>query len=249
MTKEIRLDKWLSQQGFGSRTDSQKLVRQQRVTVNDTLAMSAANKINSETAIVCVDGKPVSQTFHQHIMFFKPAGFLTAASDSRQQTVMDLLPANYLQNRCMPVGRLDKDTTGLLLFTTDGALAHYLLSPKREVKKTYQAKVEGMLTQDDITAFAAGLPLKEFTTLPAVLDIISSTPDQSLANVTVEEGKYHQVKRMFQYIGKPVISLHRHSFGSIVLDSSLSPGQFRPLTEDEISLLWKDIGKEQGLYE
>ncbi len=252
MKKEnaIRLDKWLSQQGFGSRTDSQKLVHRQKVCVNGTTILSPAVKINPHTDKITVEGQPVHQAFHHHIMLNKPAGYLSAASDANRQTVMDLLPSFYLQNRCMPVGRLDKDTTGLLLFTTDGALGHYLLSPKREVKKVYHVLVEGILTKEDIKAFAEGVVLKDFTALPAALQINAIfDKGTTSAQVTLYEGKYHQVKRMFQSLGKPVVNLHRVSIGSISLDPALAPGQFRPLLDVEVAALWQDVKKEAPLYE
>ena len=151
---------------------------------------------------------------------------------------MDLLPPVYTALDCMPVGRLDKDTTGLLLLTTDGELAHRLLSPARHVNKVYEAQVDGELTPADAEAFAAGIPLKDFTALPAKLEILSP----SVAYVTVREGKYHQVKRMFGAVGKPVLELRRLSFGPLPLDEALSPGSYRELSEAEIAALYAAAG-------
>ncbi len=243
MIKPVRLDKWLSSQGFGSRSDTQKLVRKGSVQVDNQVVLSPQEKIKPASQKILVHHQPVTQAFHHHLMLYKPKGHLTAASDLRQPTVMDLLPSTYKKNHCMPVGRLDKDTTGLLLFTTDGTLAHFLLSPKKEVLKTYDVIVEGELTEEDCIAFSERMDLGDFVSLPAHLTILHSSIEQSSAQVTIYEGKYHQVKRMFGYIKKPVLSLHRSRFGSISLDPALAPGDFRPLTEIEVASLWNDVGK------
>ena len=191
-----------------------------------------------EDAEITLDGKQLDTRLTRHLLLNKPAGILTANEDGRQRTVMDLLPDAYRAMGCMPVGRLDKDTTGILLLTTDGDLAHRLISPSRHVDKVYEAQVEGELDAEDIRIFAQGIPLKDFTALPAKLEIVSPT----LGRLTVQEGKYHQVKRMFGARGKPVTKLHRLSFGPIPLDENLAPGEYRELTEEEAAALYEAAG-------
>ena len=178
-------------------------------------------------------------------MLHKPAGLLTAARDRKQPTVMDMLPEAYAAMGCMPVGRLDKDTTGLLLLTTDGELNHRLLSPKRHVWKTYEAEVDGPLNQTDVEAFAAGVPLSDFTALPAEMEILSSGPLLAVARVRVHEGKFHQIKRMFEARERTVLRLTRLSFGPLALDPMLEPGEWRELTEAEIAALYRDAAMEE----
>jgi len=187
-----------------------------------------------------VQGQPLDGRLTRHVMLHKPAGLLTAARDKKQPTVMDLLPEAYAAIGCMPVGRLDKDTTGLLFLTTDGELNHRLLSPGRHVDKTYRAETDGALTQEHVDAFAVGLHLSDFDAQPAKLEIIG--PDTGL--VTVHEGKFHQVKRMFSAVGREVTALHRLSFGSLRLDETLPEGEWRELTEDEIAALYADAQME-----
>ena len=178
------------------------------------------------------------------MLLHKPAGLLTAARDKKQPTVMDLLPPVYGAIGCMPVGRLDKDTTGLLLLTTDGELNHRLLAPGRHVDKTYLAVTDGELNSGHIAAFKAGLVLSDFTAAPAQLEIIESTPHRSVARVTVHEGKFHQIKRMFEAIGQTVIQLHRESFGPLVLDDDPALGCWRELTADELHAIRRAASME-----
>ncbi|MBQ4637141.1 MAG: pseudouridine synthase, partial [Clostridia bacterium] len=168
-------------------------------------------------------------------MMNKKAGVLTAARDKNAPTVMDELPQAALRRGISPVGRLDKDVTGLLLFTTNGELNHRLTSPKRNVEKRYIAKVDGVLSQNDIKLFEEGLDLGDFIAKPGKLSIL----EPNVGQVIVTEGKFHQVKRMFEKVGKPVLELKRVETAGVLLDESLLPGQFRPLTQDEISLLKK----------
>ena len=233
----MRLDRLLSQLGVASRSECRGLLRAGRVRVNGEAAKGGAVSV-SENAQVTLDGKPLDTRLTRSVMLHKPAGVLTAKEDTRQQTVMDLLPKVYASLGCMPVGRLDKDTTGLLLLTTDGELAHRLISPARHVDKVYEALVEGTLLQADADAFAAGLSLGDFTALPAKLEILA--PDRG--RVTVQEGKFHQVKRMFGAVGKPVKQLHRLRFGPLLLDETLTPGEYRELKEEEIAALYAAAG-------
>ena len=233
----MRLDKLLARLGEASRSGCRELLRAGRVQVNGETARSGAYPV-PEGAIVTLDGKALDCRMNRYLMMNKPAGVLTAREDARQSTVMDLLPPVYASLGCMPVGRLDKDTTGLLLLTTDGELAHRLIAPARHVDKMYEAKVEGALDQTDVEAFAAGIPLGDFTALPAKLEILA--PDVGLA--TVREGKFHQVKRMFGAVGKPVRALHRLRFGPLSLDETLSPGDYRELNDEEIAALYAAAG-------
>ena len=198
----------------------------------------------TEVTPLTVGGKPVDGRLVRHVMLHKPAGLLTAARDKKQPTVMELLPPAYGAMGCMPVGRLDKDTTGLLLLTTDGELNHRLLSPRRHVWKTYEAEVDGPLSAADEAAFAEGIPLSDFTALPAEMTILSSGPVRSLARVRVREGKFHQIKRMFEARERTVTRLTRLTFGSLTLDPALEPGTWRELTQEEISALYQDAALE-----
>lgn len=233
----MRLDKLLSNLGVASRAGCRELLKAGRVQVDGQTVRNGAAQV-SEKAAVLLDGTALDTRLARHLMLFKPAGVLTAAEDGRQQTVMDLLPGVYRSCGCMPVGRLDKDTTGLLVLTTDGELAHRLIAPGRHVDKVYEAVVDGVLDEGDAAAFAAGIPLKDFTALPAKLEVLA----ENRARVTVQEGKYHQVKRMFGARGKPVLALHRASFGPLQLDETLCPGQFRELTGEETAALYAAAG-------
>lgn len=229
-----RLDKTAASTGRWSRREIKDLVRQGRVTVDGRLAASPEEKIDPEQAVVCVDGEQIGYSRFTYVMLHKPAGILTATEDSRQPTVLDLLPPPWRKKGLAPVGRLDKDTEGLLLLTDDGALTHRLLSPKYHVDKTYYARVSADLEPADAAAFAAGMALSDgLTCLPAGLKILS--PRECL--VTLQEGKYHQVKRMLAERGKPVTYLKRLSMGALTLDESLAPGGYRLLTEEEERLL------------
>ncbi|MDY3278891.1 MAG: pseudouridine synthase [Eubacteriales bacterium] len=233
----MRLDKLLSNLGVASRAGCRELLKAGRVQVDGQTVRDGAAQV-SEKAAVLLDGTALDTRLARHLMLFKPLGVLTAAEDGRQQTVMDLLPGVYRSCGCMPVGRLDKDTTGLLVLTTDGELAHRLIAPGRHVDKVYEAVVDGVLDEGDAAAFAAGIPLKDFTALPAKLEVLA----ENRARVTVQEGKYHQVKRMFGARGKPVLALHRASFGPLQLDETLCPGQFRELTGEETAALYAAAG-------
>lgn len=225
-----RLDKVLAATGRWSRREVKQLVRQGQVRVNGAAATSAEEKVEPETAVITVGGEPVRLQKYTYVMLHKPAGVLTATEDSRQRTVLDLLPPELRKRGLSPVGRLDKDTEGLLLLTNDGALAHRLLAPRSHVDKVYYARVEGALEPADAAAFAAGMTLGDgLECLPAGLEILS--PGECL--VTLREGKFHQVKRMLAARGKPVTYLKRLSMGPLRLDPELAPGAFRMLTAEE----------------
>ncbi len=233
-SESARLDGLLASLALGSRAQCARMVREGRVTVDGKTATDAGMRVAKE-ATLSLDGAALDARTERHVMLNKPAGVLTAARDGKQPTVQALLPEVYTALGCMPVGRLDKDTEGLLLFTTDGQLAHRLLSPKRHVWKEYEATLDGEVGAGDIAAFAQGLTLSDFTALPAALSPLPG----ARARVRVREGKFHQVKRMFEARGKRVLALKRLSFGSLLLDEALAPGQFRELTDDEIVSLYQ----------
>ena len=229
-----RLDKIISATGKKSRREVREMVRQGRVLVDGKPAPAADMKVDPQTAVILLDGEPLGYEKFTYVMLHKPAGVLTATEDRRQETVLDLLPPELRRRALSPVGRLDKDTEGLLLLTNDGQLAHRLLSPKSHVDKVYYARVDGALEPGDIAAFAAGMTLGDgLECLPAGLEILSPTE----ALVTLREGKFHQVKRMLAARGKPVLYLQRLSMGRLRLDPALAPGAWRMLTEEERSAL------------
>ena len=229
-----RLDKIISATGKKSRREVREMVRQGRVLVDGKPAPAADMKVDPQTAVILLDGEPLGYEKFTYVMLHKPAGVLTATEDRRQETVLDLLPPELRRRALSPVGRLDKDTEGLLLLTNDGQLAHRLLSPKSHVDKVYYARVDGALEPGDIAAFAAGMTLGDgLECLPSGLEILSPTE----ALVTLREGKFHQVKRMLAARGKPVLYLKRLSMGRLRLDPALAPGAWRMLTEEERSAL------------
>ncbi len=226
-----RLDKRLSQAGYGRR-EARELIRQGRVTADGQAALRPEEKYPAETAIA-VDGVPLEEGF-LYLMLHKPQGVVSSTEDPRERTVLDLLPRDPRFRGLFPVGRLDKDATGLLLLTDDGELAHRLLSPRRHVDKTYYIEVDGTLDAADAAAFAQGMTLGNGEAcLPALLQ--PTGPDRGL--VTLREGKYHQVKRMCAARGKPVTRLERVAFGPLELDRALPPGAWRALTATEVAAL------------
>ena len=214
-----------------------------RVMVNGKKEKSAKLQINEERDEIRFDGQVLEYEEFVYYMMNKPQGVISATEDSKHRTVLDLLDDLARTKEVFPVGRLDIDTRGLLLLTNDGQLAHALLSPKRHVDKTYLAKVEGIMSQEDVETFAKGIPLKDFTCQPAKLELVSVDPvkNQSLVRVTIAEGKFHQVKRMVAYCGKEVVDLQRLTMGTLVLDENLERGEWRRLTKEELETLLASI--------
>lgn len=234
-----RLDKLLAATGRWSRREVKDLVRQGRVELDGQPAAAADVKIDPAAADIRVDGEALSYSRFTYLMLHKPAGVLSAARDSRQKTVLDLLPPELRRRGLSPVGRLDKDTEGLLLLTNDGALAHRLLSPKSHVDKVYYARTRGTPTAADAARLAAGLTLPDgLACLPAHLRV---TGDGEVL-LTLQEGKFHQAKRMLAACGTPVTYLKRLSMGPLSLDETLRPGEFRHLTQEEIDRLQQAVG-------
>ncbi len=222
----VRLDKFLSDAGVGTRTELKAMIRQGRVTVDGEVVKKPEQKV-TEQQTICADGIPVRQMGRVVLMLHKPAGYVTSTSDPRDQTVMELLPPEY--QKLFPVGRLDKETEGLLLFTNDGELGHRLTSPKHQVEKEYYAETEGQINEGDIHAFAQGIVLRDGTEcLPAGL-----RKSGAGCVVTVREGKYHQVRRMLASRGKPVTYLRRIREGTLEL-GALPRGDWRLLSTREI---------------
>ena len=238
MSKQVRLDKFLADAGAGTRSQVKSFLKKGLVTVNGEPARKPEQKISPETDLIVFQGTVLSYTEFYYYMLNKPSGYVSATDDNTAPTVLSLLkgaPGKDL----FPVGRLDKDTEGLLLITNDGALAHRLLSPRHHVDKTYFVRADGAVTEDDCSRLEAGVDIGEDRlTLPARAALLSSGP-VSEVELTIHEGKFHQVKRMFQAVGKPVLYLRRLSMGSLTLDETLPPGQYRPLREEEIAALRK----------
>ena len=231
--EQQRLDKIIASTGRFSRREVKDLIRRGAVTVDGVPARSAQEKADPEAAVITVEGERLLYRRYTWVMLNKPAGYLSATEDGRGVTVLDLLPPELRRQGLFPVGRLDKDTEGLLLLTNEGRLAHDLLSPRRHVDKEYLARVEGCLTEEDCRAFAAGMVLDDgLRCLPARLEILTAG-ERSEARVTVWEGKFHQVKRMLAQRGKPVVYLERIRMGAVRLDPALPRGGFRYLTETE----------------
>lgn len=229
-----RLDKLLAGTGRWSRKEVKDLIRQGRVLVDGIPAVRAEDKY-PDTARFTVDGEAVTCGGFTYLMLHKPGGVLTATEDKRQKTVLDLLPEHLRRIGLSPVGRLDKDTEGLLLLTNDGGLAHRLLSPKYHVDKVYYARVDGTLSRSDVEAFAAGMTLGDgLECLPAGLELLE---EGRACLVTLREGKFHQVKRMLAARGAPVTYLKRLSMGPLTLEEGLAPGQWRPLSGEELKKL------------
>lgn len=231
----MRLDKALSLAGF-TRSEARALIAQGRVRAMGIAARDPGMNVRPED--VQLDGAPVDAEAEIHLMLNKPAGVVTATEDGRLPTVVSLLPERYRRRKIGPVGRLDRDVTGLVLLTTDGQLAHRLISPRWKAEKQYRALCQGALTDADVDAFARGVALSDFTARPAALHILSSG-ETSVADVVLTEGKFHQVKRMFAAIGHPLVRLERLRIGCVTLDEALAPGEFRRLTEREITELRK----------
>ena len=231
----MRLDKYLAEMGVGTRQEVKKQIRQGKVTVNGTVVKAADTKIDEPCDEVTIGGRNISYVSYEYYMLNKPGGVVSATEDRRDTTVIDLIKDKKRKD-LFPVGRLDKDTEGLLLITNDGDLAHRLLAPKKHVDKVYYAKIDGMVTEEDVKRFAEGIDIgaeEEEMTRPAKLDIMKSA-EESEIRLTIHEGKFHQVKRMFLAVGKEVTYLKRERMGPLCLDENLKPGEYRLLTEEEI---------------
>lgn len=233
----MRLDKYLADCGVGSRSEIKKQIRAGAVRVLGLAAPKPESQINPETAAVFWCGQKLSYRKFIYLMLNKPAGYVSATRDAKLPTVLDLVPKEYRHFSPSPVGRLDRDTEGLCLLTNDGQLSHRLLSPSKHVPKTYYAEVRGCVTEEDAAAFSRGVTLDDgYHTKPGELVILSAGA-VSKVHITITEGKFHQVKRMFQAVGKEVVYLKRIRMNRLCLDPALQPGEIRVLTEEECRLL------------
>ncbi|MDV4149406.1 pseudouridine synthase [Clostridium sp. AL.422] len=233
-----RLDKVLSNLGYGSRKEIKQAIKKGLIEVNGELVKDNGMQVDPENDRIIVNGEEIFYRKYIYLMMNKPDGVVSATSDTRDETVVDLLEVEHQVFNPFPVGRLDKDTVGLLLLTNDGELNHRLISPKWKVDKVYYAKIDKKVTEDDVNKFKNGITLDDgYLCKEAKLEILEATEDGSEVMVTIQEGKYHQVKRMFEAVGKTVVYLRRVEFGTLKLDEELEEGEYRELTEDEINIL------------
>jgi 16S rRNA pseudouridine516 synthase len=227
-----RLDKYIADAAGVTRSQARDMIKSGRVSVDGVAVRTIDFKLDPEKCSVTADGAALGKTGLHYLMMNKPAGVVCATTDEENKTVVDLLTPELRRQGIFPVGRLDKDTTGLLLLTNDGDFAHNIISPKKHVPKIYIAKTDGTPDGDDVRAFAEGIVLRDgFECLPAKLEVLG----EGLCSVTVEEGKYHQVKRMLASRGKPVLELKRIAIGELMLDEGLSEGKYRYLEAPEIA--------------
>ncbi|MEH7009629.1 pseudouridine synthase [Neobacillus niacini] len=233
----MRIDKMLANLGYGSRKEVKQLLKNGAVKIDDVVVKDAKQHVDTNKQIVTLNGEVIEYREFIYLMMNKPQGVLSATEDSVGETVIDLLELGDQVYEPFPVGRLDKDTEGLLLITNDGQLAHRLLSPKKHVPKTYFAVIDGEVTDEDVRAFAEGVTLDDgYETKPGEL-IILKPGIRSDIELTITEGKFHQVKRMFEAVGKRVVYLKRISMGPLPLDETLELGEYRELTDEEVELL------------
>ena len=240
----MRLDRYLHDLGFGSRKDIDRLLHHRRVTVDGEIVKKGAMHVSLDSA-VCVDGECLTYAPEVWMMLNKPEGVVSAVKDAQDETVLDLLPERFSHMRVAPVGRLDKDTTGLLLLTNDGALAHRVMRPKSGIMKTYAVTYEEALVPDAVERCRVGIDLDDFVTAPAELVL----EEEGHCTLSISEGKYHQVKRMLHALGGVVVGLKRIAIGRLALDPALAPGEWRLLTADEIEILQQDAKKEDKSHE
>lgn len=233
---KLRLDKYLAEMGCGTRSEVKKGIQKGLVQVNAQTVRRPEQKVDTGMDQISYAGTPLSYVEQEYYMLNKPAGIISASSDSRKPCVVDLIDSRRRKD-LFPVGRLDRDTEGLLLITNDGALAHRLLSPRSHVDKVYYARVRGRVTEADVEKFREGVEIgEEKPTLPARLSILRSG-EESEIELTIQEGKFHQVKRMFLAVGKEVVYLKRLRMGALLLDETLQPGEYRTLKKSELDTL------------
>ncbi len=233
---KLRLDKFLADQGLASRKELREIVRSGRVRVNGSAVQNVDQKVDPEVDQICFDGRSLSASSERTLMLYKPLGVVSATEDRNEKTVLDLLPPEYRRMGLSPVGRLDKDTSGLLLLSNDGDFIHRVISPKSAVEKCYCATVEGEPNEEDVKAFREGLPLRDGTKcLPAQLELLGD--GRCLVRVT--EGKYHQVRRMLASRGHPVKELKRLSIGDLILDEDLGPGGWKELGQEDLCRVFR----------
>lgn len=231
MKKQLRLDKFLSDSGFGTRSEIKKLIKTKVVFVNDLLVTDSSYQVNLENDTVKVNDKIINYQEYYYFMLNKPSGYVSATVDNFQKTVLDLIDENIKD--LYPVGRLDIDTEGLLIITNDGPLGHDLLSPKKHIEKTYNVVLKDDITSEQVEKLTKGVLIDNYQTKPSIVKIIS---DKNI-HLTIYEGKFHQVKKMAQAVGNEVIYLQRLKMGTLELDKNLELGSYRPLSIEEINYL------------
>lgn len=234
---KLRLDRFLSSQGLGSRTQVREFLKQGGVTVNGQVQKRYEYPVDPEKDRTAVDGKEVRYQKNLYLMMNKPQGVVCATEDRKDRTVLDLLPEELRRRGLFPAGRLDKDTTGFVLLTDDGTLAHQMLSPKKHVQKRYVATLDGPVSPRDIDMLEKGKIVLDGEACQQAWFKVRKEGEQPLVELVVTQGKYHQVKRMFEAVGRQVLTLHREAIGRVLLDQTLAPGAFRELTEEELSAI------------
>lgn len=233
-----RLDKILSNLGYGTRKEIKQVVRKGFVEVNGEIVKDSGMQVDPEEDKISINGEEIYYRKYIYLMMNKPAGIVSATFDNKDETVIDLLEIDHQVFNPFPVGRLDKDTVGLLFLTNDGELNHRLISPKWKVDKVYYAKINARVTDKDVKRFKEGITLDDgYVCKEAILEILSTSDEESEVKITIQEGKFHQVKRMFEAVNKKVTYLKRIEFGTIKLDEDLEEGEYRELTEEEIAIL------------
>ena len=233
-----RIDKILSNLGHGTRKEVKALLKKGKVEIDGIIASDSAMKIDPDKAVIKVSGEEIKYRKYIYLIMNKPAGVVSATVDNHDETVIDLLDAKYHSFKPFPIGRLDKDTVGLLLITNDGELNHKLIAPKNHVDKVYYAEINKFIDAKDIATFKNGVVIDDgYKCMPAILEVLNANDDGSEVMVTIQEGKFHQVKRMFESVDKKVVFLRRISFGPLKLDENLCEGQYRELSEEEINSL------------
>jgi len=233
-----RIDKILSNLGHGTRKEVKALLKKGKVEIDGIIASDSAMKIDPDKAVIKVSGEEINYRKYIYLVMNKPSGVVSATVDKNDETVIDLIDEEYRAFKPFPIGRLDKDTVGLLLITNDGELNHKLIAPKNHVDKVYYAEINKFIDASDISAFKKGVVIDDgYKCMPAGLEVLNANENGSEVMVTIQEGKFHQVKRMFESVDKKVVFLRRVSFGPLKLDENLSEGQCRELSEQEIELL------------
>jgi 16S rRNA pseudouridine516 synthase len=233
-----RIDKVLSNLGHGTRKEVKGLLKKGKVEIDGIIVSDSAMKIDPDKAIIKVSGEEIKYRKYIYLIMNKPAGVVSATVDNHDETVIDLVDQEYQAFKPFPIGRLDKDTVGLLLITNDGELNHKLIAPKNHVDKVYYAEINKLVDESDVATFKKGVVIDDgYKCMPAVLEVLNGDENGSEVMVTIQEGKFHQVKRMFESVDKKVVFLRRISFGPLKLDENLSEGQYRELSEEEVDLL------------
>lgn len=232
----MRLDRYISNCGIAARSDAKKLIKSGRITVDGIVVKAADTKVNEGETDIRLDGEPVLYRKYVYLMLNKPKGYVSATEDKHYKTVMDFVPEEYRHYNVSPVGRLDIDTEGLLILSNDGAFTHNVITPKKNIYKRYYAELDKAAQKSDVEAFAKGMEFKDFTAKPAALEIGG---DAKNVFIEIAEGKYHQVKRMCERVGKNVVYLKRVKIGGLSLDETLCPGKMRELTEVEVKSIFE----------